>query len=39
MREGSLKEVRASRHGPQISHLPFADDCIIFEEATALGSQ
>lgn len=28
-----LKRVKASRRGPTISHLLFADDCILFVEA------
>lgn len=32
--EGRLKGVRASHGGPMISHLLFADDCILFGEAS-----
>lgn len=36
--EGHLKRVKASRRGPQISHLLFEDDCILFGEATERGA-
>ncbi|KAA3472329.1 reverse transcriptase [Gossypium australe] len=36
--EENFKGVKASRRGPQISHLLFADDCIIFREATERGA-
>ncbi|KAK5824413.1 hypothetical protein PVK06_019185 [Gossypium arboreum] len=37
--EGSMKRVKASRRGPEISHLLFADDCILFGEATHKGAR
>lgn len=37
LQEGKLKGVRASRKGLGISHLLFADDCILFTEATTKG--
>lgn len=39
LREGQLKGVKESRSGPQISHLFFADDCILFWEAIVRSAQ
>lgn len=33
-----LKGVKATRHGPAITHLLFVDDCILFAEATEGGA-
>ncbi|XP_040971314.1 uncharacterized protein [Gossypium hirsutum] len=33
-----LKEVKVCRRGPQISHLLFVDDCILFGDATSRGA-
>ncbi|KAA3468319.1 reverse transcriptase [Gossypium australe] len=38
IQEGHLKGVKASRRGPQISHLLFADDYILFGEANERGA-
>ncbi|XP_012477492.1 uncharacterized protein LOC105793109 [Gossypium raimondii] len=37
-KERLLKAAKASRRGPKITHLLFADDCILFGEATARGA-
>ncbi|KAA3482102.1 reverse transcriptase [Gossypium australe] len=39
VQEGHLKGVKASRRGPQISHLLFTDDCILFGEANERGAR
>lgn len=38
MGESLLKGAKASRNGPKISHLLFANDCILFSEATISGT-
>ncbi|KAA3469171.1 reverse transcriptase [Gossypium australe] len=38
MHEGLLRGVKASKSGPQVSHLLFADDCILFSEAFNRGA-
>ncbi|KAA3469418.1 reverse transcriptase [Gossypium australe] len=37
--KGKVKGARASRRGPEISHLLFVDDCIMFGEATEQGAK
>lgn len=38
VQEGSIKGVKASRGGPQISNLLFTNDCILFRESTLTGA-
>ncbi|KAA3470958.1 reverse transcriptase [Gossypium australe] len=37
--EGILRGVKSSRRSPQITHLLFADDCVLFGEATKKGTK
>ncbi|KAA3487156.1 reverse transcriptase [Gossypium australe] len=37
--KGLVRGARASRRGPEISHLLFADDCMMFGEATEQGAR
>ncbi|KAA3466249.1 reverse transcriptase [Gossypium australe] len=39
MRNGLVKGAKACRKGPEISHLLFTDDCILFGEATEKGAK
>ncbi|KAA3454905.1 reverse transcriptase [Gossypium australe] len=36
---GEVKGAKASRRGPEISHLLFADDCMLFGETTDQGAR
>ncbi|KAA3490116.1 reverse transcriptase [Gossypium australe] len=38
-KNGLIKRAKASRKGPEISHLLFADDCMMFGEATEKGAR
>lgn len=39
MAEGQLKEVRASRHGPRLNYLFFADDLLFLKRVIKEGLQ
>ncbi|KAA3482032.1 reverse transcriptase [Gossypium australe] len=38
-KNGLIRGAKASRKGPEISHLLFADDCMMFGEATEKGTR